>query len=263
MTTRTDVINYFIKYRNYRTYLEIGVYDGINFMNVDCSEKIGIDPSFAKLHTSARPYCVRMNSDEFFNSIPTDQLFDIIFIDGDHTYEQVVKDIANSKKHLSVNGVIIMHDVYVFDEKQTVYNDDSVYMGTTYQAFIQQVMMNEIKHMYNVYYTGIDLTGVIDTQLVDVTTTQYDNVANPQLVDVTTTQLVNVANPQLVNVIKQDNILDKYINIIKSYINIQGVDNIDNLYSLVAIYRLGFQDYINNQAWLYPKGSLPLCESSK
>lgn len=144
MTTRTDVINYFIKYRNYRTYLEIGVYDGINFMNVDCSEKIGIDPSFAKLHTSARPYCVRMNSDEFFNSIPTDQLFDIIFIDGDHTYEQVVKDIANSKKHLSVNGVIIMHDVYVFDEKQTVYNDDSVYMGTTYQAFIQQVMMNEI-----------------------------------------------------------------------------------------------------------------------
>ena len=239
MNTRTDVINYFIKYRNYRTYLEIGVYDGINFMNVDCSEKIGIDPSFAKLHTSARPYCVRMTSNEFFNSIPTDQLFDIIFIDGDHTYEQVVKDIANSKKHLSANGVIIMHDVYVFDEKQTVYNDDSVYMGTTYQAFIQQVMMNEIKHMYNVYYTCIDLTGVIDTHLVDVTTTQH------------------------VNVIKQDNILDKYINIIKSYINIQGVDNIDNLYSLVAIYRLGFQDYINNQAWLYPKGSLPLCESSK
>lgn len=231
MNTRTDVINYFIKYRNYRTYLEIGVYDGINFMNVDCSEKIGIDPSFAKLHTSARPYCVRMTSNEFFNSIPTDQLFDIIFIDGDHTYEQVVKDIANSKKHLSANGVIIMHDVYVFDEKQTVYNDDSVYMGTTYQAFIQQVMMNEIKHMYNVYYTGIDLTGVIDSQPV--------------------------------NVIKQDNILDKYINIIKSYINIQGVDDIDNLYSLVAIYRLGFQDYINNQAWLYPKGSLPLCESSK
>ena len=231
MNTRTDVINYFIKYRNYRTYLEIGVDDGINFMNVDCSEKIGIDPSFAKLHTSARPYCVRMTSDEFFNSIPTDQLFDIIFIDGDHTYEQVVKDIANSKKHLSANGVIIMHDVYVFDEKQTVYNNDSVYMGTTYQAFIQQVMMNEIKHMYNVYYTGIDLTGVIDSQNV--------------------------------NVIKQDNILDKYINIIKSYINIQGVDNIDNLYSLVAIYRLGFQDYINNQAWLYPKGSLPQSESSK
>lgn len=231
MNTRTDVINYFIKYRNYRTYLEIGVDDGINFMNVDCSEKIGIDPSFAKLHTSARPYCVRMTSDEFFNSIPTDQLFDIIFIDGDHTYEQVVKDIANSKKHLSANGVIIMHDVYVFDEKQTVYNDDSVYMGTTYQAFIQQVMMNEIKHMYNVYYTGIDLTGVIDSQPV--------------------------------NVIKQYNILDKYINIIKSYINIQGVDDIDNLYSLVAIYRLGFQDYINNQAWLYPKGSLPLCESLK
>lgn len=231
MNTRTDVINYFIKYRNYRTYLEIGVDDGINFMNVDCSEKIGIDPSFAKLHTSARPYCVRMTSDEFFNSIPTDQLFDIIFIDGDHTYEQVVKDIANSKKHLSANGVIIMHDVYVFDEKQTVYNNDSVYMGTTYQAFIQQVMMNEIKHMYNVYYTGIDLTGVIDTQPV--------------------------------NVIKQDNILDKYINIIKSYINIQGVDNIDNLYSLVAIYRLGFQDYINNQAWLYPKGSLQQSESSK
>ena len=181
------------------------------------------------MRESVKPYCVCTTSDIFFENIDKDQKFDIIFIDADHTYEQVVKDINNSMKHLSANGVIIMHDVYVFDEKQTVYNNDSVYMGTTYQAFIQQVMMNEIKHMYNVYYTGIDLTGVIDTQ-------------------------------NDVNVIKQDNILDKYINIIKSYINIQGVDdidnidNIDNLYSLVAIYRLGFQDYINNQAWLYPKG---------
>ena len=170
-----------------------------------------------------------MTSDDFFRSISTDRLFDCIFIDGDHSYEQVVKDIRNSKKHLSANGVIIMHDVICYAEAQTVEGCSVNYMGTTYQAFIQQIMMNEIKHNYNVYYTGVDLTGVIDTQTPNFT------------------------------ISKDNDLLNKYVNIIKSYIDIQEVDDIvndDTLYSLVAIYRLGFPDYIQNQEWIYPKVNL-------
>lgn len=228
MNTRADIINYFIKQRNYKTYLEIGLYDGENLLKVECSEKIGVDPSFEVLHKDARKYCVKMTSDDFFADIPDDQLFDIIFIDGDHRYEQVVKDIANSKKHLSANGVIVMHDVILYKEEQTIDRCDTMYMGTTYQAFIQQIMMNELDHKYNVYYTGVDLTGVIDTQ--------SDH-----------------------EIIKDDNLLTKYVDIIKSYIDIQEVDDIcnnNNLYSLVAIYRMGFPDYIKNQDWIYPKVNL-------
>lgn len=39
MKSRTDVINYFIKQRNYKTYLEIGVREGDNFVNIKCTEK--------------------------------------------------------------------------------------------------------------------------------------------------------------------------------------------------------------------------------
>ena len=41
MNSRTDIINYFIKSRNYKTYLEIGVDNGENLMQIVCPDKIG------------------------------------------------------------------------------------------------------------------------------------------------------------------------------------------------------------------------------
>ena len=50
-----------------------------------------------------------MTSDNyFFNN--KNNLFDLIFLDGLHTYEQTIKDIFNSLKTLKKNGVIIVHD---------------------------------------------------------------------------------------------------------------------------------------------------------
>jgi hypothetical protein len=51
-----------------------------------------------------------MTSDSFFDSIDTDQKFDIIFIDGLHLDFQVDKDIENSLRHLSEGGTIVLHD---------------------------------------------------------------------------------------------------------------------------------------------------------
>ena len=45
-----------------------------------------------------------------FKTINKNTLFDIVFIDGDHTKEQVLKDIENSLNHLSNNGTIVCHD---------------------------------------------------------------------------------------------------------------------------------------------------------
>jgi hypothetical protein len=51
----------------------------------------------------------RMTSDEFFET--TTEKFDIIFVDGLHTFEQTLKDINNSLYHLNDNGIIVGHDM--------------------------------------------------------------------------------------------------------------------------------------------------------
>jgi len=49
-----------------------------------------------------------LSSDEFFKK--NVKKFDIIFLDGLHTYEQTIKDINNSLDSIDENGVILIHD---------------------------------------------------------------------------------------------------------------------------------------------------------
>lgn len=230
MNTRTDVINYYINKRNYQSYLEIGVLDGVSFNKINIENKIGVDP-YPKCNF---PEIIKTTSDKFFEEISDDLKFDIIFIDGDHTYEQVIKDIYNSIKHLNDNGIIIMHDTICNYEHETCQlpppmNKCYPYNGTVYQAFIQMLMLNELDHKYNIYYTGIDYVSVIDTQ--------FD-----------------------ISVTKEDNILDKYLDIIKFYNNLHNI-NIDytskeNISLLLSTYIISFNEYIKNKSWLYPIANL-------
>lgn len=43
VTTRTQLINFLISKYNFKSYLELGVADGQNFINVNCQEKTGVD----------------------------------------------------------------------------------------------------------------------------------------------------------------------------------------------------------------------------
>jgi hypothetical protein len=51
-----------------------------------------------------------MSSDEFFRTVKFDNPMALIFIDGDHMYEQVKRDFENCSKILAPNGYIFMHD---------------------------------------------------------------------------------------------------------------------------------------------------------
>jgi len=101
MKTRTDVINSFI--REDSRYLEIGVQSGKNFRKIECSDKISVDPNPAAGATFQMP------SDEFFEK--NTEIFDVVFIDGLHLFEQVLRDILNALDCLSDGGVIICHDL--------------------------------------------------------------------------------------------------------------------------------------------------------
>lgn len=118
---RTDIINYLIRQHNYKSYLEIGLDNGDNFKNVKCEVKESVDPFIIEDHMQydlvfnndiperiKEMLTYRMTSDEFFKICI--RKYDIIFIDGLHTQEQVGKDIINGLKVLNEGGIIVVHD---------------------------------------------------------------------------------------------------------------------------------------------------------
>lgn len=117
---RFDIINYLIEKNNFKTYLEIGVENPKNcFDKINLSNKTSVDPNPLGEVTH------KMTSDEYFQSHVHDTIFDIVFIDGLHTMEQVDKDISNSLKHLSENGIIVLHDCNPEDEQRQMELDDT------------------------------------------------------------------------------------------------------------------------------------------
>ena len=100
LPSRTEIIQKIIDRKNYKDYLEIGCDNDENFSKINVENKIGVDP--------LKGGTLRMTSDDFFKKNEIN--FDLVFLDGLHTYEQTIKDINNSLKFLKKNGVILIHD---------------------------------------------------------------------------------------------------------------------------------------------------------
>lgn len=109
-----------------------------DFLNIGCNDGMGsclailqggrgrlycVDPwigrwdygEFQKNMTNAgatwRIIEMRVTSDFAFESrIPTNKQFKFIFIDGDHSYPQVQKDVRNAWQHLCKGGIVALHD---------------------------------------------------------------------------------------------------------------------------------------------------------
>lgn len=121
--TRIDVINTLIHARGYKTYLEIGCQADVAFRSIAAEHKVGVDPVSGGT--------VRMTSDTYFATC-TD-LYDLIFIDGDHHHAQVLRDIKNALFHLAPGGSIVMHDCLPPDAR----HEGLDLCGTAWRAFLQ------------------------------------------------------------------------------------------------------------------------------
>ena len=95
-----------------KDYLEIGVQYGFTLSSVNLRNKTGVDPQLmfnprlaqgVKLH--------KETSDVFFSKLGQEVRFDVIFLDGLHTFEQTSRDFVNALRHLKPGGVIIIDDV--------------------------------------------------------------------------------------------------------------------------------------------------------
>lgn len=90
------------------TYLEIGVETGYTFNNVHFQNKTGVDPL---PHFESEHLVIKTSDDYFLENTDTIKKFDVVFIDGLHQCEQVVRDVNNSLQCLNENGLILLDDI--------------------------------------------------------------------------------------------------------------------------------------------------------
>ena len=126
--SRFEIIQNIIEFKKYKSYLEIGCDRNQSFSNINIDKRVGIDPVEGGTH--------KMTSDEFFYN--NNDKFDIIFIDGLHQYEQVIKDIKNSLNCLTKNGLILLHDCL----PRTIWNQvypriNSDWNGDVWKAIVE------------------------------------------------------------------------------------------------------------------------------
>jgi hypothetical protein len=94
------IINRLHKIEEY-SYLELGVNDNVNFNSIKAKNKFSVDMNGKAMYTGT--------TDEYFNSLPAEEKFDIIFIDANHDYDYVVRDFNNSIDHAT--KWILLHDM--------------------------------------------------------------------------------------------------------------------------------------------------------
>jgi len=114
-----------------KRYLEIGVESGYTFLGVKAGYKVGIDPSFRfniAEHSNPATVFLQMDSDSAFEVINHEDLtYDVIFIDGLHTFEQTYRDFLNALEVLEPNGFIVIDDVWPNDRYSYIPDQRTAY----------------------------------------------------------------------------------------------------------------------------------------
>lgn len=102
-------------------YLEIGVLFGTTIENVRAPERWGVDPQpqFDINHLPRGVIIVPKTSDEFFGDLAPEQQFDLVFVDGLHTFRQAYRDVINGLQ-VCQNGLILLDDVVPCDQASAI-----------------------------------------------------------------------------------------------------------------------------------------------
>lgn len=106
-------LNLLAKKINAKRYLEIGVQTGQTFANVAVPDKTAVDPDFRFDYLSDQDPLHRYHevcSDVYFSGLENPDLFDLVFIDGLHTYDQAYRDFCNSLVLTSGLSIIVLGD---------------------------------------------------------------------------------------------------------------------------------------------------------
>jgi len=147
-------------------YLEIGIEYGITYSNTHFSNKVGVDPDPKCDFPSIEKY----TSDDYFNKI-TNQMFDVIFIDGMHQSENVLRDLNNSIKCLNNEGFIFIDDILPLNYNEQLkiprkhyYENGILKYGEEWTGDVWKVIYHVLRkyfgninfgYFYNINYRGV------------------------------------------------------------------------------------------------------------
>jgi hypothetical protein len=113
---RSEVISQFLNLNKESSYLEIGVNQGVTFNAIEANRKVAVDPQFM-FDTLAYTIPDKVEffevcSDEYFALAQAEDVkFDVIYLDGLHTFEQTLRDLLNAFSVIKPHGVVILDDV--------------------------------------------------------------------------------------------------------------------------------------------------------
>ncbi len=114
-TTRR--LNLIQSMRPIASYLEIGLGDGRNFLEISVPQKVGVDPRWSDPSILTADRVFAETSDEFFSEHAPETLdsVDLVYIDGLHTAEQTYRDFASTLDYSHSDTVWLVDDVVPSD----------------------------------------------------------------------------------------------------------------------------------------------------
>ena len=160
---RADIINQIAKLFKNPVYLEVGVWQGGTFRSVSVPRKVAVDPKFDFDHVEKQKIehdseYHELTSNDYFAIHPSaTNKFDIIFLDGLHTFEQTLTDLMHAIDRVKNNGIIIIDDVIpdsfpasmrsegqCYQFRQNTGDSSTHWMGDVYKLvfFINAFMLN-------------------------------------------------------------------------------------------------------------------------
>lgn len=137
-THTVDLIQKLIAYTGAKSYLEIGVWKGNTFLNIEIPHKTAVDPDFkfdTKLYAQKNTYFFDCTSNDFFQQIKfvgkeiynEDMKYDIVFLDGFHQYEQTIIDFINTLAYSKSSTIWIIDDTVPSDPYSSLAEKNKCY----------------------------------------------------------------------------------------------------------------------------------------
>ncbi len=116
LNRRFERLNALASINSASSYLEIGVARGATFFQVDVPYKVGVDLKFqfnVRDHADQNTIFHEMASDGFFSELASEHgEFDLIYLDGLHTFEQTFRDFCASIRHSQASTIWLIDDTH-------------------------------------------------------------------------------------------------------------------------------------------------------
>lgn len=99
-------------------YLEIGVGAGHTLRAIEVPERTGVDPRSNLESADLDGSGIRLvtsTSDEFFAGLDPGETFDLVYVDGLHTFEQAYRDLCSALLHAHARSLILLDDTLPVD----------------------------------------------------------------------------------------------------------------------------------------------------